>query len=309
MAPTNCTLAGDGGSGPRLVHWHLRKCGGTTIRDAMFKHPAYLEAHTWGWRGLLGEEKRHKVATHANDDSMCGPYRFVVLREPFSQLLSEMDHFPFSFLETRNRSIYSARPLRITRNHMVCNTYSTMGLCSDEPRTVGRCNATAVLEMLDRELDYVGFFERLDATFRTLSKWFGCREELERHGGLAFNVSAVTRRKMEWSFKQATSKFNARLNRTGGRLSYDIVYRMSDRHQQLRDSASRDASRHVLGRAPTRAQFDEEHRCSVEVYRLALERFGKGQGGGPTARALQRRRLGPTCVLGVDEIVLGAEAV
>ena len=64
---------------PPILHWHLRKCGGSAIRNAMMNHPNYTEAHG-NYGEFLRKEKRR------NAGSACGVRRIVILRHPYSQL-------------------------------------------------------------------------------------------------------------------------------------------------------------------------------------------------------------------------------
>lgn len=305
LAPTSC----NGGVSPSLVHWHLRKCGGTTIREALVRHPAYIEAHTGFW-GVLAEERRHKVAPRPGCST---PQRFVVLREPYSQLISEMDHFPWSFVFSRNKTVYTAADrIHVTPNHLVCGQSAQLGLCNRR----GQCNATEVLEMIDTQIDYVGFFEHLDVTFRALGEWFTCWDELHRPEALAPAPAAAgapagranltwasLRRNMEWSLRQAAARFNRTSHERATRLTDadGIAARLADGHMRFRDNASRDAAHFVLQRAPARAtDFEAEHACAIEVHRRAVARYGTGA---PTARALHRVAAAePVCVVGVDQL-------
>ena len=97
---------------PRLVHWHLRKCGGTTIRNLFHASNVYVEAHTT-FRGMLDVERKKGLDPEHNAGKHACVRRLVVLRDPYTQLLSEIDHFPNTFpLEANGR-------LGVQANHFV----------------------------------------------------------------------------------------------------------------------------------------------------------------------------------------------
>ena len=255
LAPTSC----NGGVSPSLVHWHLRKCGGTTIREALVRHPAYIEAHTGFW-GVLAEERRHKVAPRPGCST---PQRFVVLREPYSQLISEMDHFPWSFVFSRNKTVYTAADrIHVTPNHLVCGQSAQLGLCNRR----GQCNATEVLEMIDTQIDYVGFFEHLDVTFRALGEWFTCWDELHRpealapapRGGCAGGACrpdvGFAAAQYGVSLRQAAARFNRTSHERATRLTDadGIAARLADGHALPRQRQPRRRALCAAARASAR---------------------------------------------------------
>ena len=80
-----------------VLHWHLRKCAGTSMRLA-FVHPVplrgYYEIH----------DNFAKFVSVDNDSSgcaLCPRLRVVVLREPYEQFMSEVNYFPEDFTDAR----------------------------------------------------------------------------------------------------------------------------------------------------------------------------------------------------------------
>jgi len=239
-------------SAPYLAHWHLRKCGGTTIRGILQPYERYVEAHT-DWRGLHLLERRRRLPRGEADCVR----RIVVLREPYSLLLSELDNFPADFPIVGGR-------LSIIDNHFVCSTTAMLGMCHLDGGAT-KCDAKRVVDEIDAAVDFVGFFERLDHTFRALERWLACHSS---------HMPAAALRALSYARRAYTQ--------SRGSQQDNITARLSAGHQHSRGEASREEATSRLLLAPTREEFGRRHPCSVMVYELARARFGPS--GGSTAR-------------------------
>jgi hypothetical protein len=282
----NCTT-------PYLVHWHLRKHAGTVVRDALKPLSTYVEAHC-NMACLTRMER--KVPS-----SECWQ-RLVILREPYSQLLSEMDHFPFDFLPSSGDE---RQLLNIDDNHMVCQRPAMMGLCSMEGKRAGSCNADAVLGVLET-FNFIGFFEHLDNTLDALVQWLECSFAASSSTSTSTQASRLGAPsplgQMRLRLARQRDSFRRGCWAGGCRTRAEMVNnslveqrtltahsnataRLRSRHQSLRDNRTRTAAAWVLERAPNRSAFEAHQACAIRVYQEALRRWGPEGTGGPTGRA------------------------
>ena len=150
MSVDNCS--------PFILHWHLRKCGGTDVRHSMHNYANYDEAHTEYVNLVKHEETLVRRSNNCSGGG--GVRRLALLRHPYSQMLSEMQHFPEAYmLLGKNRTVLALQP-----NRFVCSHHANMGLCPDGTG----CNASAVLAVLARfdYLSIVSFRAHSFAAFR-----------------------------------------------------------------------------------------------------------------------------------------------
>lgn len=296
-----------------IFHWHLRKCAGTAIRDAFAvsastrQRPAACERcnncmprcvrpfygeHHDNFASLARVRKlESRLLSHCSSME-CGLRRFVVLREPYSQLLSDVNHFPPC---SRHESMETclagddqeAMLRRYADDYMVCGG-TMMGLCK---ATGGGCDANATLALL-RRFDLVGFVEEMHHVWAVLGAWVGC---VDRHSGgvpgraalareLTQRADAARRRARPWVSKSPTDYLRAA--RTA--LAHDEVKAaalcggppiseaaLSTQQRSARDGQcsgalfSMNVTRvrlRALRLLPTRAQFERRNRCAIEVY-------------------------------------------
>ena len=229
---------------PRILHWHLRKTGGTDVRNTMHGYACYTEVHATFGRYMTAERHARK-----EPNASCGGggvRRLAVLRHPWTQLLSEQLHFPESFLH-RNGSV---KPL--PENHLICSHQAGMGLC---PRN--RCNASAVLEAL-QIFDHIGFVERLDAVYDTLRSWLRCSADRA-------SLQQLTRAKLRF--------------RPARPMQSNATVRLWQNEGLKRDNATRVKARLLLSAFPSWDEFQRSQRCSLEVYERLSNRLGAV--GGP----------------------------
>lgn len=248
---------------PYIHHWHLRKCGGTAIRLALkpwYGHK-YFEMHR-----RYGESRAMEVSAGRGTPS-CSVRRFVVLREPYTQLLSELDHFPASFVSADGA-------VSIRDNHFVCGGVGVMGLCRS-----GKCNVSEALQVLST-FDYVGFAEHLDDTFEVLKGWVNCSRGPNRTSeglGTAAVLHALELGRRRFAAGRVTDS--------------DPRRRLAAPHQALRDTATRQLARVAIEGAPSRAEFRRRHACAVALYESARPqaavRATRGLLGAPTAQPLR----------------------
>lgn len=268
-------------SAPYLVHWHLRKMAGTVVRDALRPglSERYVEAHC-NFACLQRWERRLPP-------SACWQ-RLVILREPYSHLLSELDHFPFTFMPPPHEQQPSPH---IHDNHMLCGRDAMMGLCTGG---TGECDADAVLRVLE-SFHFVGFFEFLDRTFDALKQWVACdtsgslspATQAQMHARLARQSDSF--RRGCWAggcsgISEAREAARRDLVHGTDAHTHNASARLHSRHQNLRDNRTRDAAAWVLARAPNRSTFEAHHACAIRVYSEALRRWGPEGTGGPTGR-------------------------
>jgi len=240
------------------------------VRGLLNSYSGYVEAHT-DFRGL--HDKEHKRIQRLEEPCV---QRLVLLREPYAQFLSELDHFPDEFALTRNGTV------QVHDNHFVCSHQGLMGLCGSAAAD-GQCDPHAIVSLLDRSFDHVGFVEGLESTFDTLSDFMRCQRDSGRlpQANLTVFENALARaRRIFW-----------RVNATDAQLyaprlyGSNITARLDALYQRRRDNASREAAALRLHRAPSRAEFEATQQCSIAVYRLAWNRFHAS--GGITSRSTQ----------------------
>ena len=255
------------GCAPLIHHWHLRKCAGTAIRDAMrmhrMQHPHYVEFHDSFAALVHGERQQATVLRKRGASMPCGVRRIVVLREPYAQFASEVAFFPSDFL----RGSGDASALTYVDDHFVCSSKTMMGLCKRR----GACNVSRVMEVL-QGFDFVGWTNSMDTIFSVLRGWLSCggRPNAEVTGRLE------TLAKVERSSLRSLSRDVAR------GIPPNYTARLE---QQLRDRNASVLTRRerltfeALRRLPSRQTFEARNRCAMEVYRAALQTYGPR--GGP----------------------------
>ena len=265
---------------PCIVHWHLRKCAGTSIRRA-FTLPSvgggraaisrYTEVHG-DHRTFAGQVRRVRKRC-------CAVRTLVVLREPYDQLVSEMDFFPGDFALARNRLSgsteglpgpwWSAPPYFQTRDdHFVCEHGALMGLCEcatqrrrRQPCSRERCNATSVVARL-RELDHVGFVESMRCTYSTLARWVA-------EGGLSDARDAAVARALE---RRASRPDSARRTmNASARIAryYEILSDLPSPPPRRPPRQGTPQHLALLTHLPSRDEFDRHNGCANDVYAAA----------------------------------------
>ena len=192
----------------------------------------------------------------------CAVRTLVVLREPFAQLVSEMDFFPRDFSPELARP--GAGPwwrtpwFEIREDHLVCEHGALMGLCecaSVQRRQCRRerCNATSVLQRLRTEFDHIGIVgATMGCTYSILARW------MAEGGGLSDPDDAEVVRMLEWRARWS----ERRARNTSARLSrfYEIQSDMPSPFPPPppgRDAMARPENRRQ--RRPLRRQGTPQH--------------------------------------------------
>lgn len=264
---------------PCVVHWHLRKCAGTAVRNAFTatigdgrkrRYARYYEAH--GDYRSYSRLVRRKLSSEC-----CAVRRFTVLREPYERLLSEMDYFPGDFEPrrklrlARRHAVWRTPWYELLENADVCSHDGLMGLC-DGRRQPGHCNVTRVLAVLRDEFDHVGFVDRMQTTYELLARW-------AREG--AAEGSDVHARQLQRAGRASTADYIAR---NGARNASQMIQRCYEILSDLPPPGSAPARRRpprqgtpqhlaLLQHLPSRAEFDVHNRCSNELYAAARRVF------------------------------------
>ena len=299
MRDTRCPL--------RIEHWHLRKCAGTAIRTAMKGYVAeghtprsrlpqqssgsrYVEYHmNYRWMRLLSDK-----AAASDVYNGCGVRRIVVLREPYSQFISELAYFPFSFIPERaagNISVAAITALLLKQqNRLVCHEDAHMGLC--EPA----CNATRVLGML-LTFDFVGFTDAMDRVYQVLRGWVSCNSSAETEHTLEMEAARARYDALTGQVKESSDGGLARLTVRAirrmdfARAAIGLPPSELERARWADVSLGRtkelshwETVVSVLRAVPPRHVFERNNRCAMDVYRRARERFGVRGGPWPPHR-------------------------
>lgn len=266
---------------PLVQHWHLLKTGGTAIRNTHLRlkyllknsEYQYQEAEAASWASFLMGVEAKRALDHLirlpNATRACSLRRFIVLREPYSQFLSEAQHFDDKFSSYRADDATHA-------DHLVCNW---LGLCSQAaPGAAGvsgapRCSAPLALETLERGVNFVGFMDHLDDVYWVLRAWAGC----ERRGSaadraIAKELAAAALASERHSPQEANAtrrivELEAHLVRLrrGHAAGVPGLQRGIDRGEHRID---------VLRRMPSRSAFAVRNRCSLDFWHIARGRYG-----------------------------------
>ena len=189
---------------PCIVHWHLRKCG---IADIASVHAAVRLAAIGENCALHRGARRPAFAGQVRRvRKRCCAARTPSLREPYDQLVSEMDFFPGDFAVQNRLSgsteglpgpWWSAPPYFQTRD----DHFRVRARRADGPLRVRRSDAAASRAAASgatrrassrrlRELDHVGFVESMRCTYSTLARWVA-------EGGLSDARDAAVARALE----------------------------------------------------------------------------------------------------------------
>ena len=320
---------------PLIFHWHLRKCAGTAIRNAFAvpgasrRRPAacdrcnncmprcvrslYGEHHA-GFASLAPVRALERRLLSHCGSMACGLRRLVVLREPYSQLLSDVNYFPpckhSESMETclAGRDDDSAAMLRrYTNDYMVCGG-AMMGICR---ATGGGCDANATLALL-RRFDFVGFVEEMHHVWAVLGAWVGCHRHHSSgaSGALAELARTLTKRGQEkrgrWVAKSRADYLRAaRTALADDEAKVSALCGpppisdgpLSPKQRSKRDGECSGAlfginitrvQLRALRLLPTRAQFERRNRCAIEVYRRARRELS------PPTAAVRECRAGFT---------------
>lgn len=276
---------------PCVAHWHLRKCAGTDIQRAFTlpgggRSPRYVEVHG-DFRQFARELRRVRRRC-------CAVRTVVVLRDPYEQLISEMDFFPGDFSPAT-----AARPLsgrlwttphfQTREDHLVCRHNALMGLCRE------RCNATRVVRRL-RDFDHVGLVgETMGCTFATLARWVmegGASDPAD--AGVAGALQRRARRP-EMRARNASARI-ARYHEIVSDLPSPPPPPPPGAHNALRVPARRrrpprqGTRQHLalLTHLPSRAEFDAHNACSNQVVALARSLLVASCRQPPTTEAAPR---------------------
>lgn len=229
----------------------------------------------------------------------------VVLREPYSQLLSEVNWFARDFAPRRGYDPDSNSPLEpeVEPDHFVCSRRALLGLCRPhgphfrpgETITWRRgpplalppaCNASSVLTVL-RGLDHVGFVDRMDDVWRVLRGWVTTLLPLTPAS--ARNGSVDPRVSVSRTLAHARVLGDAASSRAAADYIRDAELRMEKTAKAIADAHSLGVAapfEHLYGvnatlaltvrllrGMPGREEFERRHPCAVEAYRLARREF------------------------------------
>lgn len=233
----------------------------------------------------------------------CGLRRFVVLREPWSQWLSDVAHFTPSPRALNDSTLLDIYP----QDYLVCSTNSMMGVCSNG------CDVNATLQLL-RNFDFVGFTEQMGDVWRVLSDWVRCDAQSARAQGLARKLAssaAWERNRNVTSSAKSPSEYirstEVTLELQQARVAKLCANATSDWRSTTCEEGT-DARtctdcwnarkiitdlRHkldVFAQLPSRAEFEQRNRCATQLYWAARQKFeGVAERScSPTVRKLER---------------------
>lgn len=224
----------------------------------------YVELHTRSFSAY-----RRRAQLSLDELNPCSVRRFVVIREPYSQYLSEMQQFPELFKEPINSSWYD--------NFLVCRA---MGMCERVPPNrpgegpTQTCSAGEVLAQLEREFHFVGFSNRLDGVFEALAQWAACNHTSD-HATPQDPRSANESIAAEFNRLATGLSQTQRTRPSNATARVEAMLEARSKHP-LVPGAERISNLSIvlLRNAPNSAVFAARNRCALQFWQLAVARFG-----------------------------------